>query len=206
MAHARNRVTPLGDIEAIQLRGAWTGNRGILHQDREIVRSHAGERWITCALSFGRERKLEQWQPGHYTVLFFHDEAVSFAAGHRPCARCRRERYNAYRAAWSQRLCGEAPSSTQIDRQLHVERCVHGTSRRRIHALPWAELPDGAFALLAEVPVLVLGGKLVAWTREGYKHRHARPVRGIADVITPPSTIAVLSAGDPVQIDAAAFD
>jgi hypothetical protein len=56
------------------------------------------------------------------------------------------------------------------------------------------------------VPVLVLGGKLVAWTREGYEHRHARPVRGIADVITPPSTIAVLSAGDPVQIDAAAFD
>src|SRR5438132_460074 len=38
---ARNRVTPTGDIEAIPLRGAWTGNRGILHSGREIVRFHA---------------------------------------------------------------------------------------------------------------------------------------------------------------------
>jgi len=38
---ARNRVTPMGDIEAISLRGAWTGNRGILHSGREIVRFHA---------------------------------------------------------------------------------------------------------------------------------------------------------------------
>ena len=27
---------------------------------------------------------------GHYTPLFFLDEAVAFAAGHRPCAECRR--------------------------------------------------------------------------------------------------------------------
>jgi hypothetical protein len=43
---ARNRVTLLGDIEAIPLRGAWTGNRGILHRDREIVRFHATDLWI----------------------------------------------------------------------------------------------------------------------------------------------------------------
>ena len=30
----RNRVTPTGDIVAIPLRGAWTGNRGILHEAR----------------------------------------------------------------------------------------------------------------------------------------------------------------------------
>jgi transposase len=35
---ARNRVTPMGEIEAIPLRGAWTGNRGILHAGRETVR------------------------------------------------------------------------------------------------------------------------------------------------------------------------
>src|SRR5579872_52896 len=49
---ARNRVTPLGDIVAIPLRGAWTGNRGILHRGREIVRFHAGNLWIACALEF----------------------------------------------------------------------------------------------------------------------------------------------------------
>ena len=45
----------------------------------EIVRNHASSLWITCALSFSGWR--EQWQPHHYTVLFFHDEAVSLPPG-----------------------------------------------------------------------------------------------------------------------------
>jgi len=39
----RNRVTPLGDIVAIPLRGAWTGNRGVLHSGHDIVRFHGGD-------------------------------------------------------------------------------------------------------------------------------------------------------------------
>ena len=99
MSPARNRVTPLGDIEAFPLRGAWTGNRGILHSGHEIVRFHASDLWITCALRF-KDWWHEQWQPHHFTWLYFHDEAVSFAAGHRPCALCRRDAYDAYREAW----------------------------------------------------------------------------------------------------------
>jgi hypothetical protein len=34
--------------------------------------------------------------PGLYTELFFLDEAVALAAGHRPCAECRRERFKAF--------------------------------------------------------------------------------------------------------------
>jgi hypothetical protein len=37
---ARNRVTPTGDIEPIALRGAWAGNRGILHRGREIYAAY----------------------------------------------------------------------------------------------------------------------------------------------------------------------
>src|SRR5262249_26694433 len=95
----RNRGTPLGGIVAIPLRGAWTGNRGVLHRGREIVRFHASDLWITCALRF-KDRWREQWLPNRFTWLYFHDEAVSLAAGHRPCAECRRESYNAYRDAW----------------------------------------------------------------------------------------------------------
>ena len=200
MTPARNRVTPLGDIEAIPLRGTWTGNRGILHRGREIVRFHASDLWITCALEF-RSRWREQWQPHHYTFLFFHDEAVSFAAGHRPCAECRRESYDAYRAAWTEGLGVAMPSAKQINRQLHGERIVRGTHRRRIHQLPWTDLPDGAFVLLDEVPAVVVGDRLSEWTREGYGKRRARPARGTADVITPPSTVAALRAAYPVQID-----
>lgn len=190
----------MGDIQAIPLRCAWTGNRGILHSGKEIVRFHASDHWITCALEFqGRWR--EQWQPGHYTYLFFHDEAVSFAAGHRPCAECRRENYDAYRAAWAQELGVEVPSAKQMNRQLHGERIVRGSHRRRTHEMPWAELPDGAFLLLGESPAVIVGDHLSPWTREGYGGRRSRPSRGTANVITPPSTVAALRAGYPVQID-----
>lgn len=201
---ARNRVTPLGEIEAFALRGAWTGNRGILHSGTEIVRLHASDLWITCALEF-RGRRHEQWQPHHYTFLYFHDEAVSFAAGHRPCAECRRAGYDAYRAAWSDGLGVELPSAKLMNRQLHAERIVRGTHRRRLHRLPWADLPDGAFVLLEDVPAVVLGDQLTEWTREGYEARRARPARGAAVVITPPSSLAALRAGYPVQIDASAL-
>jgi hypothetical protein len=197
---ARNRVTPLGEIEAIPLRGAWTGNRGILHRDREIVRFHASDLWIVCALEF-RGRWREQWQPHHYTFLFFHDEAVAFAAGHRPCAECRRESYDAYRAAWADGLGVAIPSAKQVNRQLHGERIVRGTHRRRTHRLPWAELPDGAIVLFDGAPAVVVGDRLSEWTHEGYGERRARPRRGTAEAITPPSTVAALRAGYPVQID-----
>jgi hypothetical protein len=200
---ARNRVTPAGDIVAIPLRGAWTGNRGILHSDRKIVRFHASDLWITCALEF-RGRRHEQWLPHHYTFLFFHDEAVSLAAGHRPCAECRRGSYNAYRTAWAQGRGVDVPSAKQINQQLHGERIVRGTHRRRIHELPWAELPDGAFVLLDATPAVVIGDQLTVWTHEGYRDKRARPPRGTASVITPPSSIAALRAGYWVQIDPSA--
>lgn len=200
MTPARNRVTPMGDIVAIPLRGAWTGNRGILHSGKEVVRFHAGDLWITCALRF-RGRWREQWQPHHYTYLYFHDEAVSFAAGHRPCAECRRDSYNCYRSAWAIGLGVDMPSATEINRRLHGERVVRGTHRRRTHEMPWGELPDGTFALLGGSPVVVIGEELIEWSSEGYGAHRPRPEHGVADVITPPSTVAVLRAGYPVQID-----
>jgi hypothetical protein len=193
-------VTPLGDIVAIPLRGAWTGNRGILHSGREIVRFHASDLWITCALDF-RDRHHEQWRPHHYTFLFFHDEAVSFAAGHRPCAECRRADYDAYRGAWADGLGAGTPSAAAMNRQLHSERIVRGTHRRRIHELPWPGLPDGTFVLVDETPAVVLGDQLTEWTTAGYAARRTRPATGTARVVTPPATVAALRAGYSAQID-----
>jgi hypothetical protein len=202
---ARNRVTPAGEIAAFPLRGAWTGNRGILHVGREVVRFHASDLWITCALQF-KGWWHEQWRPHHFTWLYFHDEAVSFAAGHRPCALCRRDAYDAYRSGWSTASGERAPSAKEINRRLHHERIVRGTHTRRTHALPWASLPDGAFVLRDGAPWVVVRSELVEWTHAGYRKRGPRPVRGTADVITPPASVAVLRAGYPVQIDAAALE
>jgi hypothetical protein len=196
----RNRVTPLGDIVAIELRGAWTGNRGILHEGREIRRLHASDLWITCVLEF-RGRWRPQWQPHQYTHLYFHDEAVSFAAGHRPCAECRRADYNAFRAAWAAGLGVDRPLAKQLDRQLHAERIVRGTHRRRLHWRSWRSLPTGAFVLLDDGPALGRDDTLLEWTTSGYAAARARPTRGDALAITPPATMAALAAGYRVQLD-----
>jgi hypothetical protein len=185
---------------AIPLRGAWTGNRGILHRGTEIVRFHAHEHWITCALHF-KDRWHEQWRPHHFTWLYFHDEAVSFAAGHRPCAECRRADYNAYRAAWAAGLATELPSAKAIDHRLHGERIVRGTHRRVTHPVQWTELPEGAFVLFEQRFAVMVDGGLTTWSEAGYGERLRRPLRGRAAVLTPPATLAVLRSGYPVQID-----
>ncbi|MFI5614828.1 hypothetical protein [Amycolatopsis sp. NPDC051903] len=194
-------MTPRGEIVAIPLRGAWTGNRGILHSGRQIVRTHASDLWLTCRLEF-RGRWREQWLPRRYTHLFFHDEAVSFAAGHRPCGECRREDYVRYRDTWARLLEVPPPSARAMNRQLHTERLAG--RRRRLHAMPWRDLPDGTFVLLDDVPALVVDGGLTEWTTSGYGTRHRLPHEGTAQVITPPSTLAVLRGGYPVQIDPSA--
>ena len=203
MAPFQNRVTPAGDIVAVPLRGAWTGNRGRLHVGHEIRRFHAGDLWITCALEF-RGRYHQLWQPNHYTFLFFHDEAVSFAAGHRPCAECRRPAYNQYRSAWVEALGGSRPSAQEINRRLHEERIFRGSHRRRLHTASWTDLPDGTFAVLDEGSAVVVDDHLTLWGPDGYGAKVRRPKRGIATVLTPPSSLAALRAGYPVQIDDAA--
>lgn len=203
MTPSRNRVTPLGEVVAIPLRGAWTGNRGILHRGEQIVRFHASDLWITCALRY-KDWWHEQWRPHHFTWLYFHDEAVSLAAGHRPCAECRRPAYNAYRDAWAA-AADVPPLAREINRQLHSERLVRGTHRRRLHPMAWSDLPDGTFVQHLGGSAVLVGGRVVEWTDAGYVAAHPRPARGEVGVITPPSSVAVLRAGYPVQIDAAAL-
>ena len=184
----RNRVTPLGELIAVPERGLLYGNRGCLHDDAgRIRRAYATRRWIACRLRFRGWHRSPLLQPGRFTELFFLDEATAFAAGHRPCALCRREDYVRFGE-----LCGTRGADA-IDARLHAER-LDG-KRRRLHRLPYRELPDGAVVLLAGTPYLVLGAQLLEWTPGGYATRRPRPAHGEATVVTPPSLLAVLAAG-----------
>jgi hypothetical protein len=205
---ARNRVTPFGDIIAVPGRGAWMGNRGRLHEgadSRDIVRNHQNKTWITCALSY-KDRRLTQWQPGHYTQLFFLDEAVAFAAGHRPCAECRRPAYNSYRSAWSAASPGHVIRAKDMDDVLHQERRFVGRTDRPRHDVSWIDLPDGTFVNLEQGPAVVVDDHLALWEASDntYRQHLSRPRDGIASVITPASNVAVLNAGYPVRIDESA--
>ena len=113
--------------------------------------------------------------------------------------------YQAYKAAWAEAAGGPSPSAREMNRRLHSERIVRGTHRRRLHGVPWRELPEGAFVVYEDTPCLVLEGELVAWGLNGYGKRRRRPAGGTAVAITPPATLAVLRVGYPVQIDSTAL-
>jgi hypothetical protein len=191
----RNRVTPLGELVADPPRGLVYGNRGCLHDERgRIRRRYAGRRWIACRLEFRGRRRSALMQPGRYTELFFLDEATAFAAGHRPCAECRREDYVRFGERW--RAIHPADGGADaIDERLHAERLDPSTRGARLHDVRLDELPDGAFVLRDGVPHLVRGARLLAWTPAGYADRTRRPCDATATLITPPSLVAVLAAG-----------
>jgi hypothetical protein len=191
----QNRVTPLGELIADPARGHVYGNRGCLHDDTgRIRRRYNGKRWIACRLEFRGWKRGPLLQPGKFTELFFLDEATAFAAGHRPCALCRREDYERFSAIWTTLHPGPAGADA-IDARLHAER-VDPETRGQLHSsAPFEELPDGAFVLEHGAPLLVLGRELLRWTPSGYTERRRRPRRGTAAVITPPSLVAVLHTG-----------
>jgi hypothetical protein len=188
----RNRVTPLSELIATPARGLVYGNRGCLHDDTgRIRRSWNGRRWISCRLQFKDWRRTALLQPSRFTELFFLDEATAFAAGHRPCALCRRADYNRFVAIWQSLHPGQA-SADAIDEELHDERVDPATRSQRHHDARLDELPDGTFVLHEGVPHLVLGDSLRVWSAAGYRTRSPRPTHGPARVITPPSLVAVL--------------
>jgi hypothetical protein len=190
----QNRVTPLGELVADPARGLVYGNRGCLHDDEgRIRRRYNGRRWIACRLEFRGRRRSRLLQPGRYTELFFLDEATAFAAGHRPCAFCRREDYVRFAELWAELHPGQVGADA-MDWQLHAERVEPATRAQLHHEALLDELPDGTFAVLEGAPQLVLGPHVLAWSPAGYASCAPRP-RGRATVITPPSLVALLSMG-----------
>lgn len=175
----QNRVNPFGEIIATRDRGMFMGNRGVLHdQEGRIQRAWQGKRWLVCVLEF-RGRKRTVMSPRHYTELFFLDEATALAAGHRPCAECRRERFNAFRDAWRLEEDSHPPTADEIDNRLHTERLAPD-KKKKVHLANLADLPNGVFVKMAdwgENAYLVWNDRLLLWTAGGYSGQKKRPAR-----------------------------
>ena len=187
----QNRVTPFGELVAHSARGLVYGNRGCLHDaSGRIRRRYSGRRWIACRLEFRGWHRAPLLQPGRFTELFFLDEATAFAAGHRPCALCRREDYVRFSEAW-QRTHDERVGADAIDAQLHGERVDPRTRDRLLHRARFEDLPDGTFVVESDAAWLVLGPKLLRWTPAGYSERRTRGSGDVA-LLTPPSIVDVL--------------
>lgn len=199
----RNRVTPTGEIVSVRDRGTMMGNRGIIHDpdSRELLtRRWQHQAWICCVLSFkGYQHPI--MGRSSYTELFFLDEATAFAAGHRPCAYCRRGAFNAFKAAWvtANRLTesGSPPPAIRapvIDRQLHRERVTR--ARQQVtHEAALEDLPDGVFVLHRGCAHLWSGGRLYPWSAAGYGKSVSTLPSGLVALLTPVSIVGAFRVG-----------
>ena len=204
----QNRVDPYGRLHAVQARGAWMGNRGVLHDaEKRIVAAWRLTRWITCVLRF-KDRHREVFAPGRYSELFFLDEATSLAAGHRPCAECRRSRYVEFRAAWTAgrgRTAAEAPGAEELDRVLHEERWTRAREKKT-YASALASLPDGSMVEHGGRAHAWRGGRLLPWSFEGYGPAVAVSPAARVAVLTPLSIVGAMRAGFVPQLHESAGD
>lgn len=200
----QNRVTPLGELEAVKARGAWLGNRGILHNDQqEIVAPWRHKAWVTCKLEFkGRKRSL--FSPRSYSELFFLDEATAFSAGHRPCGECQRDKYRLFKAAWctaNQNLI-QAPNPliVELDKHLHSDRALTG-GKKVTYTEKLRNLPDGIFVKIEDKVMLLANGHLHVWSHTGYiEQRSIQNSSSSAQVLTPKSIVAAFRIGLKVEI------
>ncbi len=203
----RNRVDPWGDLHAVAARGLLTGNRGCLvDEQHRVVRHHRSTTlWIACLLEPQWPRSLEGRrhpldEPGVWTPLFFLDEAVALAAGHRPCAFCRRADYVSYRNAVA--AGGRPPLAAELDRRLASERLrgrgLDRAADRPLRPAPIAALPAGTVIVGADGKARLLGAStLQRFAFDGWGAPEPRPDTGTADVLTPPTSVAALAGGFP---------
>ena len=194
----QNRVNPLGEIIRTPARGAWMGNRGLLHNDKQqIVRPFRLLAWITCVLEFKARRRVVM-SPGLYTELFFLDEATAFSAGHRPCYECRREDHLRFKNFWLLGNSGYQFNAKtkigEIDAILHRERL--GTDKSKVtFQADISDLPDGTFILCNGKPVLIKGDWLYPWSPAGYETGIERSGNMEVTVLTPASIVNTFRAG-----------
>jgi hypothetical protein len=190
----QNRVNPYGNICFSAHRGAFTGNRGVIHNEKqEIVQHFRVKRWIICLLKYkNHERKV--MTPKRWTELFFLDEATALAAGHRPCTFCQRQRSIEFRQHWiaaNQTFYAISDIKVDaIDNVLHHERLNPEKPFVQID-----DLPNGVFVEFDGKPFVIDEEKLLEWSFGGYLNPQERPKKTFVKILTPPSTVRALTNG-----------
>lgn len=191
-APLQNRVLPTGQITSHPARGTLTGNRGILHRPDGTLGTARWRHpnWVCCELHH-KGRYHGPMPANGWTALFFLDEAVALAAGHRPCHQCRHADAGRFRAAWD-RAHGLTASTKDIDRALHAARTTRARQQIRYQAAA-DSLPPGTF-ILTDTPHLLTRTQALRFTPHGYTHAVPRPC-GPVTVLTPAPLTATLAAG-----------
>ncbi|HEV7253755.1 MAG TPA: hypothetical protein VGN97_11785 [Mesorhizobium sp.] len=201
----QNRVDPFGEIHAVDTRGLFTGNRGVIHDpdSRALLRRRwTTKAWIVCALEWcGRRRDVmgrntPSGRAGS-TALFFLDEVTALAAGHRPCFFCRNAAARRFARGFAAGQGGGGIAAPTMDAALHRERAASSGKPLPLWERPLTDLPEGAMVADGSAVFARRGDSLLPWRFAGYnaplplREAGARSWR----LVTPPSTVAALRAG-----------
>jgi hypothetical protein len=165
-----NQIDPYGraHLHPGRRTATLTGNR-------DYARS-----WIICTLERAWRKEGRK-----YLRLFFLDQATALAAGFRPCNRCQRALLQRFLSCWEQ-VHGAPARVADINAQLARERGQY-------NEVAPSSLPTGAMIDVLGQPALVIGGRMRAWSFDGYGAAAGLPAS--ARLITPRSTVEVLRAG-----------
>lgn len=192
----QNRIDPFGTIQANPSRGLFMGNRGGKIHDPQtktlLKRRFASKQWIICVCVY-RDWNREVMGQG-YTELFFADEVTALAAGHRPCAFCRRADFKRYCAA----VAPDSPKPLRagaIDLILHAERLGPRPCLKDI-GMPEA-WPDGTMVALGSEALAKRGTTALPWSFYGYgdPRRWNDIVSAGSVLLTPLTSITALQNG-----------
>jgi hypothetical protein len=204
----QNRVSPFSTLSSTPERGAWTGNRGVIHNaKKKIVGNHAVKYWITCVLEYKNfQRKV--MTPNRWTELFFLDEATAFSAGHRPCGFCRNADFKRFKNLWleanGQRYTLEKDAKIDaIDALIHQERLDENGNQKTFRT-DLSTLSDGTFINLIEDSraYLWFQKNLYEWSFSAYKKVLEFEPNQEVKVLTPYSYVEIFKAGYLPQIHA----
>ena len=204
----QNRVTPDGQIVATPARGTLMGNRGgMMHRlDKSLgPKRWANKQWITCRLSY-RGRWREVMGPDSYTELFFLDEATAFSAGHRPCYECRRREAVFFSELWGE-VTGrtDRAKANDIDTVLHAQR-LNEEGRKATFKAEVADLPTGTMVHWRDGAYLIMAGRLLRWSSDGYTAFVEAPPDTVVNVLTPRNTVEVFRAGYDADLHESALE
>ena len=198
----QNRVDPLGRFIQTSARGSWMGNRGVIHNDKQITKLFKHKAWIICALEF-KGRKRTVMTPGRWTELFFLDEATAFAAGHRPCFECRKDDAQRFKSCWikgnPKYNFSMKTSIRQIDEIIHRDR-IDSEKKKVTHPCISSDIPEGTFIWMKDDPYVFAKGRLHRWTAFGYEDSMAVPNSPTLTMLTPHSIVNAFRAGYTPQI------
>jgi hypothetical protein len=208
----QNRVDPFGDIHAVDARGMFTGNRGIIHDPETktlLKKRWATKAWIICSCEYKGVRREPMGHNGPngnagWTELFFLDEVTALAAGHRPCFACRRERAKEFAGGFSRAFNVAKPTVQMMDARLHSERLASARGHRSPapsssgpRMTERSVLPDGTMISDGSTAYALRGGLALPWSFHGYGapfELSSLDMEGLR-VLTPATSIAVLATG-----------